>query len=367
MKAVKILSPGKASVVDTVQPKPSPSDLLIKVVAVALNPTDWKHIENGDPATSGCDFAGIVDEVGSAVTRPFKKGDRVWSHVHGANKLKPDNGAFAEYLVAKSSLVMKIPEGVSFEEAATGGVAVITVGQVLYQHWDEVPWPEKPMKEKIPLLIWGGSSSTGAIAIQFAKLCVKSIRPSPRSLTVLSSGFEVITTCAKSNFDYVKLLGADVVFDSRSATAGTDIHAYTKDKLYYALDCIGEHGSPQAIREALASSAPEGQTIRHGTIMFRPGEKQHRDGTTFTATLGYTAQGEAIDIMGLFKLPGQPDHYEFAVRWLEVVERLYTQGRFRMHRSEVRSGGLEGVLDGLDDMKHGRVSGTKLVYRVVDS
>jgi len=173
MKAVKILSPGKASVVtDAVQPEPSSSDLLIKVVAVALNPTDWKHIEGGSPSTVGCDFAGIVDGVGPAVTRPFRKGDRVWGNVHGSNKLKPDNGAFAEYLVAKSSLVMKIPEGASFEEAATGGVAVITVGQGIYQQWDEVPWPEKPMKERKPLLIWGGSSATGAIGIQFAKLCV---------------------------------------------------------------------------------------------------------------------------------------------------------------------------------------------------
>jgi NADPH:quinone reductase-like Zn-dependent oxidoreductase len=172
MKAVKILSPGKASVVtDAVKPKPSPSDLLIKVVAVALNPTDWKHIEAGSPSTVGCDFAGIVEEVGDAVTRPLKKGDRVWGSVHGANKLKPDNGAFAEYLVAKSTLIMKMPKDASFEEAATGGVAVITVGQGLYQQWDEVPWPDKPMKRRVPLLIWGGSSATGAIGIQFAKLC----------------------------------------------------------------------------------------------------------------------------------------------------------------------------------------------------
>lgn len=184
------------------------------------------------------------------------------------------------------------------------------------------------------------------------------------SLTITSSGFEVITTCAKSNFDYVKSLGADVVFDSRSETAGSDIRAYTRDKLYYAWDCIGEHGSPQAIGEALASSAPDGQKIRHGTIV--PG-KAHRDDTTFTFSLAYTAQGEAIDIMGMFQLPALPDHSDFAVKWLEVVERLYARGRISMHRAEVRDGGLEGLLDGLDDLRNGRVSGVKLVYRVADS
>ena len=175
MKAVKIISPGKAEVVtDAVPPTPSPSDLLIKVVAVGLNPTDWKHINGGHPSTVGCDFAGIVEEVGSAVARPFKKGDRVWSSVHGSNKLKPGNGAFAEYLVSKSTLVMKIPDNTSFEDAAAGGVAILTVGQGMYQQWPEMPWPDKPLKQSIPLLIWGGSSSTGAVGIQFAKLCVTS-------------------------------------------------------------------------------------------------------------------------------------------------------------------------------------------------
>jgi NADPH:quinone reductase-like Zn-dependent oxidoreductase len=171
MNAIKIHGPGKASVVtDTVTPKPSSSDLLVKVVAVALNPTDWKHIDAGPPSTAGCDFAGVVVELGSAVTRAFKVGDRVWGSVHGNNRLEPDNGAFAEYLVADSTLVMKIPADASFEEAATGGVAVTTVGQGLYQQWDEMPRPDKPTEKKTPLLIWGGSSSTGALGIQFAKL-----------------------------------------------------------------------------------------------------------------------------------------------------------------------------------------------------
>lgn len=53
--------------------------ILVDVVAVALNPTDWKHIdfvcENGE--RSGCDFAGTVRSIGKAVTKDFKVGDRV--------------------------------------------------------------------------------------------------------------------------------------------------------------------------------------------------------------------------------------------------------------------------------------------------
>jgi NADPH:quinone reductase-like Zn-dependent oxidoreductase len=175
----------------------------------------------------------------------------------------------------------------------------------------------------------------------------------------------VITTCGKSNFDYVRSLGADAVFNSRSPTVAADIRAYTQDKLYYAWDCIGEHGSPQAIRDALASSAPEGQIIRHGTIAMKPGEKQHRDDATFTWSVAYTAGGKPVEL-GQFVLPAQPEHYAFAAKWLALVEKLYSESKIKMHRAEVREGGLEGVLSGLKDMKNGSVSGVKLVYRVAD-
>jgi NADPH:quinone reductase-like Zn-dependent oxidoreductase len=59
--------------------------ILVKTKAVALNPTDWKAVEGRpDPgAISGCDYAGVVEEVGKNVTTPFKKGDRVAGMVHG--------------------------------------------------------------------------------------------------------------------------------------------------------------------------------------------------------------------------------------------------------------------------------------------
>ena len=59
--------------------------LLIRTVAIALNPTDWTTIDApGDDGTIvGCDFAGIVEEVGTAVTKSFSKGDRVACFSHG--------------------------------------------------------------------------------------------------------------------------------------------------------------------------------------------------------------------------------------------------------------------------------------------
>ena len=57
----------------------------------------------------------------------------------------------------------------SFEEAATLGVGVTTVGQALYQSLG-LPYPTEPTKEKVHLLIYGGSTATGTLAIQYAKL-----------------------------------------------------------------------------------------------------------------------------------------------------------------------------------------------------
>lgn len=72
------------------------------------------------------DYAGIVEEVGTKVTKPFKKGDRISGVVHGGNMPHPEDGAFAEYITAKGDIQIKIPDNLSFEEASTLGVGITT-------------------------------------------------------------------------------------------------------------------------------------------------------------------------------------------------------------------------------------------------
>jgi NADPH:quinone reductase-like Zn-dependent oxidoreductase len=130
IKAVVITKPGTAEV-KTVPPPTLPDDyILVRTTAVALNPTDWKHVDVGQLTVGtrvGCDYAGIVEAVGPKVTKPFAKGDRVCGIVHGSNKLRPDGGSFAEYIIAKGDLQIKIPDNLSDEEAATLGVGISTV------------------------------------------------------------------------------------------------------------------------------------------------------------------------------------------------------------------------------------------------
>jgi NADPH:quinone reductase-like Zn-dependent oxidoreductase len=171
MRALKVVSFGKAKVVsDAPVPALRPEYILVRTVAIALNPTDWKSIQRSDKnITIGCDYAGIVQEIGDKVTKPFRKGDRVAGFVLGANASQFEDGADAEYLVAKGDLQIKIPDYLSFEAAATLGVGITTIGQGLYQRFN-LPWPDQPAKTKFPILIYGGSTATGALAIQWAKL-----------------------------------------------------------------------------------------------------------------------------------------------------------------------------------------------------
>lgn len=85
-KAIVYVSKGKAEIQEVPQPKLRDEYVLVKVNAVGINPTDWKHVDNAvtDAGSRvGCDYAGVVEAVGSKVTKAFKKGDRISGVVHG--------------------------------------------------------------------------------------------------------------------------------------------------------------------------------------------------------------------------------------------------------------------------------------------
>jgi NADPH:quinone reductase-like Zn-dependent oxidoreductase len=348
MRAIKGATPttGKASVVsDAPIPTLRPDYINIKTMAVALNPTDWKHITFVDkPTTIGCDYAGIVEEVGSAVTQPFKKGDRVAGFVHGGNLVHLEDGAFGEHLTAKGDIQIKIPDNVSFEEAATLGVGITTVGQALYQAL-ALPLPDTPSKHRFPILIYGGSTATGALAIQFAKL----------------SGLEVVTTCGEHNFGYVKGIGADAAFDYKSSSVGEDIRKYTGNRLYHAFDCISEGASPQICADALSTNSATNKP-KYTTLL---PVKNPRGDVELITTLAYTAVGEDFHIRGM-DVKAKKDDLEFATKFWQLSSKLLAEEKFRVHQIDLRSGGLDGILQGLDDLRYGRVSGRKLVYRLSD-
>jgi NADPH:quinone reductase-like Zn-dependent oxidoreductase len=138
MKAIVYHKFGNTDVLQTVeQPKPAikADQVLIKVKAFSINPMDWK-IRKGEmklmsgskfPKNTGTDFAGIVEETGSAVS-DFKKGDEVFGVVKNMMK----EGVSAEYVAVSSSFVWKKPSTISFLQAASipvVGTAAVTALQ----------------------------------------------------------------------------------------------------------------------------------------------------------------------------------------------------------------------------------------------
>ncbi|KAI9369693.1 chaperonin 10-like protein [Aspergillus egyptiacus] len=343
-KAIVITAPKQESLVtDRAIPTLRDDYILIKNVSVALNPTDWKHIAYLAPVgvTVGCDYAGIVEAVGPNVRRPFKKGDRVCGFAHGCNAVQPEDGTFAEYIVAKGDIQMHVPENLSFEEASTLGVGIVTVGQALYQSL-KLALPTEPTKSAEPVLIYGGSTATGTLAIQFAKL----------------SGYKVITTCSPHNFELVKALGADVVFDYKEAGAAAKIREYTGDELKLVLDTISTESSAKFCDEALSTKGGEYSALLAIGI--------ERENVNDRWTLGYTAVGEEFRF-GETPFPAKAEDKEFAEKLTAIAEKLLAEGKVKVHRPKVCPGGLKGVMDGLKLMKEDKVSGEKLVYRIAET
>ncbi|KAF2713399.1 GroES-like protein [Pleomassaria siparia CBS 279.74] len=335
-RAVVIKDANTAVVEDNVPaPKLRDDYIIVKTKAVALNPTDWKAFKNNPVGSiSGCDYAGIVEQVGKAVSG-LNSGDRVAGFIRGADDTNHDNGAFATTVTAKAGILAKIPDTLAFEDAATLGVGITTVGQGLYQSLG-LPLPPATVQEPTSILIYGGSTATGTLAIQFAKV----------------SGLEVIATSSPHNFDLLKKLGADQVFSYKDPDVGAKIRAATSDKLTYVFDTISELGSPEISAAAISSKGG-----KYSSIL--PVNKFPRDDVSSNLTLAYTALGEKYGE----NFPASETDFKFGVKFWKVAEQLLSEGKIKTHPADVR-GGLEDIPQGLKDLKDGKVSGIKLVYKI---
>ncbi|TKA62716.1 hypothetical protein B0A55_13813 [Friedmanniomyces simplex] len=340
MQVIKVASAGVAKLQSAPLPQIRPGYVLVRVAYVSLNPTDWKHVDflPSFGATVGCDYSGTVEEVGSMVKTPWKKGDRIAGFTHGVNAVEQEDGCFAEFCVAKGDCQMGVPNNVSLEEAATLGVGVTTVGQALYQSL-KLPLPPNPSELSLWILVYGGNTATGALAIQYAKL----------------SGPRVVTICSAANFAYAEALGADKAFTYDDADCGAQVRSYTDNNLIHAFDCISEGSSAQICCDAIS--------VRGGYISYLlPTETPRRD-VFGHHTLAYTFKGEPF-LFGDVTYPASSEDHEFAQFFWQTSTRLFVDRRLKAHRYEVRSGGLQGVLEGLADLKKGTVRGKKLVYKV---
>ena len=176
------------------------------------------------------------------------------------------------------------------------------------------------------------------------------------------SGLEIITTSSERNFDHVKSLGASAYYDYKSSSCGADIRKATNDKLEYAWDAIGTEDSAKICGEALASSPPQGKRLQYANVLQA---KVPREDVQSLAKLMYTTFGEEFDKYG-HHFPASQEDFQFMKGFVAISEKLVGDGKLKPHNHVVKDGGLDGVLEGLEEMKNGKVSATKLVYQVRD-
>lgn len=223
--------PGVARVEEVEQPELEDERVLVRVRASSLNKADF-HQLRGFPrllrpvtrggvrrpksALVGTDFAGVVEAVGKDVT-DLAPGDEVFGG---------RTGAFAEYVSAIN--VVRKPANVTFEEAATMGIAGLTALQGLRDKGD--------LQSGERVLINGASGGVGTLAVQIAK----------------ALGAHVTAVCSTRNIEQTRALGADRVLDYTR----TD---FTREGERYDLvaDVAGGH-SWSALKRALE---PEGRLV----------------------------------------------------------------------------------------------------------
>jgi NADPH:quinone reductase-like Zn-dependent oxidoreductase len=184
-----VASPNGVAIQDIPEPKPKPTDLLVKVKAIALNRADLGAAK-GDTshgATAGrpvgSEFAGEVIEVGGQV-RDFKAGDRVMCH---------STGSHAEFAVSDYGRAMKIPDGMTYEVAATLPIGLNTLHNALVT--------AGRLKAGETIMVQGASSGVGIIGLQIAKL--------------MGAKFVVGTSTNAERRARLKEFGADLAVDTK--------------------------------------------------------------------------------------------------------------------------------------------------------
>ncbi len=209
--------PEVAHLMEVDKPIPKHNEVLIKVYASTVNRTDsgfrsaeyfisrfWTGLLKPKNQILGCEFTGVVEEIGSAVTT-FKTGEKVF----GFND--KTCGGHGEYLtIAESDAIATMPNNINFDVAAA-----ITEGA----HYALCDIRAAKVKSGQSVLVYGATGAIGSAAVQLLK----------------HFQAHVTAVCNTKNVALVKSLGADVVIDYQ-----TEDYTKTNMKFDFILDAVGK-------------------------------------------------------------------------------------------------------------------------------
>lgn len=331
---------------DVPLPELKPDLMLVRTAAVAINPADMKM--TGPMAAEGCtaggDCAGIVVAIGSDVpSSRFAIGDRVCAPNLFMNPVAPRDGAFQEFVGVTAEFTLKVPDNMPLEESVALGIGLITIGYALFRSLDIPGRPEKPAdKPGVFVLVYGGSSASGTMAIQLIR----------------RAGCIPITTCSPKNFSLVEAYGAHKAFDYHDQDCAAQIKSYTEDALEFALDCFCHASSMEFCYKAIGRAGG-----RYTTLEPHPAPLTRRNRVKPDWLLGPALVGREVAWKDPYHIKPDPELRAFGREWFLTAQRMLDRGEIRPHPIRIgEKEGFEGVLEGVELVRRGALSGEKLVY-----
>ncbi|KAK5134008.1 hypothetical protein LTR08_007013 [Meristemomyces frigidus] len=338
MKEALVSKGPKVQIVDSPIPKPGPNQVVTKVIVSGSNPKDWKRPEwspdDTPPANQGDDISGIVHAVGAQVSE-FQPGDRIAAF----HEMMAPGGSYAEYATSWAHTTFHLPPPTTFEQGAAIPLAAMTAAIALYARLGlPQPWLPAPPGTKIPLIIYGAGSAVGSYAVQLAQR--SNIHP-------------LICVAGKAHAHVAALLSperGDVIVDYRQpapALVQALRDALAGAKLEHAFDAVSEKGSYENICHVLDPDSGKITLVLPGKQYagIPPGVQQ-----------SLTRVGDV-----------HADLKDFGYVYFRYMAKGLAEGWFKAQPQEVVAGGLEGVERGLADLKEGRASAVKYVFRIADT
>eukprot|EP00435_Cladocopium_sp_Y103_P056442 s184_g19.t1 len=235
------------------QPPPTakPGTCVVRMAAVGLNPTDWKHVGNNlhyytmtkataeNPVILGSEGSGVIESVSQGETK-FQVGQKVWFMA---------TRACAELVEVQNQHMAIAPTQMSMEEAGSTPLALLTA----YQSMKDAGFSEPGSGKGKRILVHAGAGGVGHFALQLAKIYQFD---------------EIVTTCSSANADFVKSMGATSMVDYRNEDFVTK---FANAKFDVVFDPVGGEpvGCCCAASNALAQYTPRSRKVTKvgGTVI----------------------------------------------------------------------------------------------------
>lgn len=336
----------------------SPHDVLVRVLAVALNPTDHKmpsHFPSHGNRV-GCDFSGVVvcSGPGDGAQDPMAPGTRVCGGLFPYGRQQPDDkephcGAFAQFIVADSRLLIRVPAAwTDLQAAVLGGIGWTTVGLAISDPGalGLQALPSRPAASRTPVLVYGAASATGTMACQLLSC----------------AGYAPIAVASTQSAALVSAYGATATAAYTSPSCLQDVKdaAAGGEPLRHAIDCITTRESA-----ALCFSALHRTGGRLACLEGLPAAWRTRRAVHVKEVMAFEGLGRAMVVdEPTYSRAANQELLQLCQQWASEVQMLVDAERLKSHPVREISGGWDGVLSGLTTLQKGSVRGEKLAVQI---